>query len=91
MWHSAIMTEIEIGTETEIGIALEIAATTITASIATGTAMTGATWIGTGETTGDMIAGMMATTGAGMENAGFTGTAVTGFTNGFSYNEVSSF
>jgi hypothetical protein len=82
MWHSAIMTGIGIATVIEIGtgIAIEIAATTTTESIATGTAMTGATWIGTGETTGDMIAAMRATTGAGMEDAGFTGMAVTGFT-----------
>jgi hypothetical protein len=86
MWHSATMTE--IGTVTEIGIetgtaieiAIEIAATTIIGLIATGTAMTGVTWTGTGETTGDMIAAMTATTGAGMEDAGFTGMAVTGFT-----------
>jgi hypothetical protein len=82
MWHFAIMTGIGIATVIEIGtgIAIEIAATTTTESIATGTAMTGATWIGTGETTGDMIAAMRATTGAGMEDAGFTGMAVTGFT-----------
>jgi hypothetical protein len=87
------MTEIEIATGIETGtvIEIEIAATTITGSIATGTeiAMT-AEFIetemiaditaGTGETTGGMIAAMTATTGAGMEDAGFTGMAVTGFT-----------
>jgi hypothetical protein len=88
---TAIEIAIEIEIEIEIEIAIEIAATTIIGLIATGTAMTGVTWTGTGETTGDMIAAMTATTGAGMEDAGFTGMAGTGFTKTAFLNEVSSF
>jgi hypothetical protein len=91
-----IATATEIATETEIGtetmIATEIADTTTTGCIAitTGTEMTaeciatamiGAMGTGVGEMTGDMIAAMTATIGAGMEDAGFTGTGTSGFTN----------
>ncbi len=67
---------------------IEIAATTITGSIATTTEMTDATWTGTGETTGDMIAAMTATTGAGMGIAGSIGMGTGGFTKEI---DVSSF
>jgi hypothetical protein len=94
MLLSATGTEIGIEIATGTMIATEIAVTTITTEfigagmetattaelIGSGTEIATEGTTGTGEMTAAMTAVTAATTGVGMDVAGFTGTAATGFT-----------